>query len=71
MLCELVSEYKKYVMKEGRMVVKLDKALNGCIESAKLWYQLLKGTLEKLEIVPNPEEGCCFKQYTVIVSVDE
>ena len=38
LLCELVSEYKKYVMKDGRMVVKLDKALYRCIESAELWY---------------------------------
>ena len=36
MLCELVPEYKKFVMKGGRMMVKLDKSLYGCIESAKL-----------------------------------
>ena len=60
MLCELVPEYKKYLMKDGRMVVKLDKALYGCIESAKLWYQHLKGTLEGLGFVPNPEEGVLF-----------
>ena len=38
MLCELVLDYKKYVIKDSRMVVKLDNALYGCIESAKLWY---------------------------------
>ena len=77
MLCELVSEYKKYVKKDDTMVVKLDKALYGCIESAKRWYQHLKGALEKLVFVPNPEKGCCFnrgvgdKQCTVLVYVDD
>ena len=77
MLCELVPEFKKYLMKDGRMVVKLDKAFFGCIEYAKLWYQHLKGTLERLGFVPNPEEGCCFNhevgdmQCTVIVCVDD
>ena len=76
-VCELVSEYKKYVMKDGKMVVELDKALYRCIDSAKLWYQHLKGTLEKLMFVPNPEEGCYFNraigdnQCTVIVYVDD
>ena len=34
MLCELVSEYRKYDINDGRMMAKLDKALYGCIESA-------------------------------------
>ena len=42
MLCKQVPEYKQYLMKNS----KLDKALYGCIESAKLWHQHLKGTLE-------------------------
>jgi len=77
MLCELVPAYSRFLMKDGRIVVKLDKALYGCIESAKLWYQHLKGTLEGLGFVPNPEEGCCFNrgvgdmQCTVIVYVDD
>ena len=77
MLCELVPTYSRFLMKDGRIVVKLDKALYGCIESAKLWYQHLKGTLEGLGFVPNPEEGCCFNrgvgdmQCTVIVYVDD
>ena len=47
MLCELVPEYKKNLLKDDRLLVKLDKALYGCIESAKLWYQHLKNTLEE------------------------
>ena len=46
MLCELMSEYKKYVITDGKMVVKSSKVLYGCITSAELCYQHLKGTLE-------------------------
>ena len=30
--------YAKFVEPNGQILVKLDKALYGCIESAKLWY---------------------------------
>ena len=36
-VCELVSEYKKFIMMDGRIGVKLDKSIHGCIESAKRW----------------------------------
>ena len=58
MLYDLVSKYKKYVMKDDRMMLKLDKALYGCNGSAKLWYQHLKGTLAKLEFVFDPAVYC-------------
>ena len=76
MICELVPEYKKYPMKDGRIVVKLYKALYECIESAILRYQHLRGTLKGLRFIPNPEKGCCFNrgvwdmQCTVIIYVD-
>jgi len=77
MLCELVPEYKIYLLKDGRLMVKLDKALYGCIESAKLWYEHLKKSLEELGFRANPEEPCCFNhgvgadQCTIIVFVDD
>ena len=42
-----------------RLHGKVALLLYGCIESAKLWHQHLKSTLEKLKITPKPEEGCC------------
>ena len=60
MFCKLVPEYKKFLVKGVRMVVKLGKALCRCIASAKLWYQHLKDTLEVLGSVPNREERFCF-----------
>ena len=74
---EPVTRYKNYLTKDGRMVVNLDQARTGCIESAKLWYQRLRGTLEELGFMHNPEEGCCFVRVvgnmrcTVIVYVDD
>ena len=77
MLGELVPEYAKFIMKDDRMVVKLDKAFYGCTELANLWYQHLNGTLEKLEFMPTPAECCCLnhgvgdKQRTVIVYLND
>ena len=62
MLCELIQKYKKFLIVDGRTVVRRDKAIYGCIDSAKLWYQHLKNTLENLGFVPNPEEGGCFNR---------
>ena len=59
MLCELVSGKRKFVMKNSRMVLKLDKVFYECIESTKLWHQHIKGALEKIGLVPDPDEGCC------------
>ena len=35
MLCELVTEYNNSIMKDVRMVIKLDNSLNGRTEQAK------------------------------------
>ena len=32
-------KWKKYLDTKGKMVVRLKKALYGCIESALLWYE--------------------------------
>ena len=45
-LCQLNNDYKKFVNKDDNCIyVKLIKALYGCIESAKLFYELLRDTL--------------------------
>ena len=75
--CELISYCEKFFVGNGKMVVTLDKAVYGCIESAKLWHQHFKATLEELGLVPNPEEECCFNleveemKCTVMVYVDD
>ena len=58
-------------------MVKLDKALYGCIQSAKLWYQHLRATLESTGFIPNPCDECVFnrgvgdEQCTICIHVDD
>ena len=61
----------------GTLVVKLNKALYGCIESAKLWYQEIAGTLTRHGFTANPRDVCIFNkmvrgtQITIAVHVDD
>ena len=61
----------------GGLVVRLDKALYGCIESAKLWYNEIAGTLGRNGFTANPRDICVFNkdvkgnQFTILVYVDD
>lgn len=63
---------------DGSVIVQLLKALYGCIESAKLWYDVLSATLREYGFTENPHDRCVFnlitptgKQLTVVVYVDD
>jgi hypothetical protein len=47
LLITVDKSYEEYLEKDGTMLVKLNRALYGLVESAKLWYEHLKGTLER------------------------
>lgn len=57
--------------------MRLDKALYGCIESAKLWYNEIAGTLRSNGFTANPRDICVFNkdvkgnQFTILVYVDD
>jgi len=76
-LVKIKPEYKKFLCDDGTMVVRLDKALYGCVESAKLWYEELSGTLLDLGYKRNPVDQCVFNkgvgaaQCTVCLHVDD
>jgi hypothetical protein len=79
-LCEVDSSYKEYVneSKYGNyLIVNLDKALYGCVESAKLWYDDLKKTLDKIGYRVNQLDECVFnkgvgdEQCTIALHVDD
>ena len=53
-LSRLDSNFEKYQDGNGAVIVRLDKALYGCIESAVLWYEDLKATLEADKYQANP-----------------
>jgi len=58
-LLQLKPEYEKYVDTDtGRLYLKLEKALYGCIQSAKLWYDRLTLDLAQLGFEPNPSDPC-------------
>jgi histone deacetylase 1/2 len=69
--------YEQYLRSNGTMVVKLNRALYGCIESAKLWNDLLSSTLISDGFTCNPLDKCIFnkqvdgEQITVVVYVDD
>ena len=70
--------YKKYADDKGCIVVRLDRALHGCVESAYLWYEHLSGMLAGLGYTKNPYDQCVFNtisadgvQVTVTVHVDD
>jgi hypothetical protein len=63
---------------DGRLIVKLDKALYGCIQSANLWYQHISETLIKQQFKRSNYDHCTYhlvtadgKRCTVLLYVDD
>ena len=77
MLCALDPSLVNYIGTNGELLVCLDKALYGCIESAKLWFEHLAESLSKIGFLRNPHEPCLYNktinevQITIIVHVDD
>jgi hypothetical protein len=74
----LKPEFEKFQREsDGSMIVRLDRALYGCIESAKLWYDELSGTLKADGYVANSKDICVFNkvvdgvQCTITLHVDD
>jgi hypothetical protein len=61
----------------GTLIVRLDKALYGCVQSAKLWFDKLTGVLKDLGFTANPVDACVMnkeiqgKQITLTIYVDD
>ena len=53
-------EYRKYLRDDGTMIVQLTKAMYGCVESAKLWYESIKDTLSETGFERNVQDHCVF-----------
>jgi hypothetical protein len=69
--------YAKYRLPDGSIVVILEKALYGCIESARLFYENISKVLIDFGFVKNDYDPCVFnttmydKQCTVVIHVDD
>ena len=77
-LVSIDKSYQKYVNEKGTVVVKLKKALYGCVESAKLWYDEISSDLMQLGYKVNPSDICVFNrteldstQTTLVIHVDD
>ena len=83
LLCQIKPDYDAFRNKDGTIVMHLDKALYGCLESAKAWYNKLRSDLESIGFVVNPNDQCVFnadkstsggkfdEQITVVIHVDD
>ena len=77
-LCDMYPEYRRFVNPDGTIIVRLLRALYGCIQSAKLWYEHLCKTLRKMGFKHNPRDHCVFNrgsdlstQVTICIHVDD
>ena len=57
-MTEIEPAFKPFTAADGTLVVELDKALYGCIQSALLWYQELVSFLSSIGFIPNPYDIC-------------
>ena len=60
LLVTVDKSYEEYLEKDDTMLVKLNRALYGLVESAKLWYEHLKGTLERHGYKTIESDRCVF-----------
>ena len=76
-IIKLDPSYENFIDARGEVTVQLDKALYGCVQSAKLWYEHLRTSLERIGFVTNPNDICVFnkgdrdEQCTICVHVDD
>jgi hypothetical protein len=77
LLVAIDSSYKQFFLLDGSIIVELLKALYGCVESAKLWYDLLSSTHLAEGFIINPLDPCIFNkivdgiQITVVIYFDD
>ena len=78
MLVNINPEYRNYINNNNNtLTVKLKKALYGCLESAKHWYNTLSTYILSLGYKQNPYDHCVFNKHTdeskstIVVYVDD
>lgn len=61
-ICLLFPKYKEFLDEKGGITVKLLKALYGCVQSAKLWFNTIKDLLLSLGYSQNERDACVFNR---------
>ena len=77
-MTKFAHHYSRFTDHKGCIVVKLNKALYGCVESAALWYENLRASLSDLGYSRNTHDICVFNKHdeygvqcTIAVHVDD
>jgi len=76
-MIQFSNHYGKYLNDDGTIVVRLDKALYGCVQRSKLWYDRLCEVLYEMGYTVNVEDQCVFNrmassnQITICIHVDD
>ena len=65
LITRLRPEYSTYLDHRGSIVVRLQRALYGCVESAALWHDHLSATLGELGYIRNKHERCVYNKVDV------
>ena len=60
LLTQIKPEYSVFVDDRDEIAMKLDKALYGCVQSARLWYERLKKALLKWDYEVHELDPCVF-----------
>jgi hypothetical protein len=77
LLVQIDSKYSKFRCGDGSIIVRLKRALYGCIESARLFYENISNTLINFGYKKNAYDACVFNklthntQCTVVIHVDD
>ena len=76
-LAKVAPEIKPFVDEKGRLLAKLNKAMYGTLDAAKIWYEKLTGVLRSMGFEANSVDECVFNktvkgvQCTIMVYVDD
>ena len=76
-ICDIDKDYVPYLRHNGELIVKLKKALYGCVQSSLLWFKHISSILIEAGFKQNPCDECVFNcgsdedMMTVIVYVDD
>jgi len=76
-LLNICPHFVKFRDQKGRMLVQIEKAMYGLIQSARLWYNTITGVLERDGFAPNTMDPCVWNkkvngnQTTIVIYVDD
>ena len=67
----------EFINNNNNLIVKLNKAVYGCKQSAKLWFNTLTGFLESIGFIKNSVDNCVFNKFendnvtTILLYIDD